>query len=294
MFLLVTSPTPGPQPELEQELRAQLPATLATQVMLWSGEEVQLSRALEPCSRMLRASGRGLLLQTELRCLESLHGDWQARLEGLRRGRLDGLVRRTQWLVAAGVFAAPMPSVDLLVLAVANGLMLKEMAELWDCPWQLAQLREAATELAKAALALGVTEWTSQALLSAMRLEGTTWLVGGALQALSAAYLTRVVAHAMADVLALSSGVPEMDLQAIRQQAPCWWPGPWKLSGSTGWGFSARGRPGGAARRAGDWRQQAEARNTKLLHEALMKSFMKFSLDRKHFKAFSGLMEVFI
>jgi hypothetical protein len=220
VFLLATSPTPGPQSELEQELRAQLPATLATQVMLWSGEEDQLSPALEPCSRMLRASGRGLLLQTELRCLESLHGDWQARLEGLRRGRLDGLVRRTQWLVAAGVFAAPMPSVDLLVLAVANGLMLKEMAELWDCPWQLAQLREAATELAKAALALGVTEWTSQALLSAMRLEGTTWLVGGALQALSAAYLTRVVAHAMADVLALSSGVPEMDLQAIRQQAP--------------------------------------------------------------------------
>ncbi|HHG2224106.1 MULTISPECIES: YcjF family protein [unclassified Synechococcus] len=220
VFLLVSSCVPAPRPELEQELRAQLPGSLADQVILWSGEEEQLSAALEPCSRMLRARGRGLLLQTELRCLETLHAEWQIKLEGLRRERLDGLVRRTQWLVAAGVFAAPMPSVDVLVLAVANGLMLKEMAELWDCPWQLAQLREAATELAKAALALGVTEWTSQALLAAMRLEGTTWLVGGALQALSAAYLTRVVAHAMADVLALSSGVPELDLQTLRQQAP--------------------------------------------------------------------------
>jgi hypothetical protein len=82
------------------------------------------------------------------------------------------------------------------------------------------QLREAAIELAKAALALGVTEWTSQALLAVMRLEGSTWLVGGAMQALSAAYLTRVVAHAMADVLALSNGVPEVDLQAIKRQAP--------------------------------------------------------------------------
>lgn len=220
VFLLVASCIPAPHPELERELRAQLPGPLADQVILWSGEEQELSAALEPCSRMLRARGRGLLLQTELRCLESLHAEWQVKLEGLRRERLDGLVRRTQWLVAAGVFAAPMPSVDLLVLAVANGLMLKEMAELWDCPWHLAELREASTELARAALALGVTEWTSQALLAAMRLEGTTWLVGGALQALSAAYLTRVVAHAMADVLALSSGVPELDLQALRQQAP--------------------------------------------------------------------------
>ncbi|MCT0218336.1 YcjF family protein [Synechococcus sp. CS-1329] len=220
VFLLVVSRGPSRQPDLLRELSAQLPGSLVDQVLLWSGEEEQLSAALEPCSRMLRSRGRSLLLQTELRLLEALHAQWQTKLESLRRAQLDGLVRRTQWLVAAGVFAAPMPSVDLLVLAVANGLMLKEMAQLWDCPWQLAQLREAATELAKAALALGVTEWTSQALLSAMRLEGTTWLVGGALQALSAAYLTRVVAHAMADVLALSSGVPELDVQALRQQAP--------------------------------------------------------------------------
>ncbi|MCX5930714.1 MAG: YcjF family protein [Cyanobacteria bacterium] len=218
--LLVNTHPPVPLQELQRDLRAQLPDSLADQVIVWSGQGEQLTTALEPCSRMLRGRGRNLLLHTELRLLEGLHAEWQTKLEGLRRSRLDGLVRRTQWLVAAGVFAAPIPSVDLLVLAVANGLMLKEMAELWDCPWQLAQLREAATELAKAALALGVTEWTSQALLSAMRLEGTTWLVGGALQALSAAYLTRVVAHAMADVLALSCGVPELDLQALRQQAP--------------------------------------------------------------------------
>lgn len=40
------------------------------------------------------------------------------------------------------------------------------------------------------------------------------------MQALSAAYLTRVVAHAMADMLALSVGVPEPDLAAIQRQAP--------------------------------------------------------------------------
>ncbi|MFM7453389.1 MAG: DUF697 domain-containing protein, partial [Cyanobium sp.] len=81
-------------------------------------------------------------------------------------------------------------------------------------------LQAAASELARSALALGLVEWSSQALLSAARLHGATWLVGGVLQALSAAYLTRVVGHAMADVLALSSGVTAPDLAEIRRQAP--------------------------------------------------------------------------
>ena len=116
--------------------------------------------------------------------------------------------------------AAPLPSLDLLVLAVANGLMLKEMARLWDCPWNLEQLQAAAAELARASLALGVVEWSSQALAALVKWHGATWLVGSALQALSAAYLTRVVATAMADMLALSVGVPEPDLEAIKRQAP--------------------------------------------------------------------------
>jgi hypothetical protein len=122
--------------------------------------------------------------------------------------------------VAAGVVAAPLASLDLLVLAVANGVMLREMARLWDCPWSLVQLREAALELGRAALALGVAEWSSQALAGVLKLHGATWLVGGALQALSAAYLTRVVGHAMADVMALSVGVAAPDLEAIKRQAP--------------------------------------------------------------------------
>ncbi|MDP4737170.1 MAG: YcjF family protein, partial [Cyanobium sp. MAG_216] len=130
------------------------------------------------------------------------------------------LQRRTQWLVAAGVVAAPLPSLDLLVLAVANGLMLREMARLWDCPWTFEQLQAAASELAKAALAQGVVEWSSQLLTGLVKLHGATWLVGGALQALSAAYLTRVVARSMADMLALSAGVSEPDLAEIKRQAP--------------------------------------------------------------------------
>ena len=40
------------------------------------------------------------------------------------------------------------------------------------------------------------------------------------MQAVSAAYLTRVVGHAMADMLALTAGVAAPDLERIKRQAP--------------------------------------------------------------------------
>jgi putative ABC transport system permease protein len=100
------------------------------------------------------------------------------------------------------------PSLDVLVLAAANGLMLKDMARIWECSWSLEQLQAAALHLAKACLTLGVVEWSSQALAGLVKLHGATWLVGGAVQALSAAYLTRVVSHAMADVFARLKRAP--------------------------------------------------------------------------------------
>jgi len=203
------------------ELASQWPSLDGQRCLPWDGDSASLPAALTPLASWLRRSGEQQRQQTAVRVLSQLHERWQADLEQLRRGRWQQLQQRTQWLVAAGVLASPLPSLDLLVLAAANGLMLQEMARLWDCPWDLGTLRAAATELARAALALGLVEWSSQALLTAARLHGATWLVGGALQALSAAYLTRVVGRAMADYLALAAGVPEEELEALLQrQAP--------------------------------------------------------------------------
>ncbi|MEX0589212.1 MAG: YcjF family protein [Cyanobium sp.] len=220
-WLLVETSHQGQALEgLAAELRSQLGAELSQQLMFWSGELPTLASSLAPVTRELSSRAPALRQGRQLRRLQQLHGCWQRDLEKLRRTQFLPLQRRTQWIVAAGVVAAPLPSLDLLVLAVANGLMLQEMARLWDCPWTLEQLQAAATELAKASLALGVVEWSSQALAGLIKWHGATWLVGGAMQALSAAYLTRVVAHAMADMLALAAGVSEPDLVEIKRQAP--------------------------------------------------------------------------
>ncbi len=205
---------------LGDELVNLWPAADPQRILIWNGSHETLPSSLGPLAAWLAREGAALRSSTPVRCLEQIHGRWQAELERLRRSEWLRLQQRTQWLVAAGVMVAPVPSLDLLVLAAANGLMLQQMARLWNCSWSLDQLRAAALELGRASLALGVVEWSTQTLTAALKLHGATWLVGGAVQALSAAYLTRVVGHAMADVLALAAGVSEPDLEAIKRQAP--------------------------------------------------------------------------
>jgi uncharacterized protein (DUF697 family) len=209
-------------PSVGRQLQQQLPESLRESCHPWSPERPeQLSVQLQPLAQAFAALGPERRRATQQRCLEELHASWQVELEGLRRLRWQQLLQRTQWTVAAGVVVTPLPSLDLLVLAAANGLMLQEMARLWECPWSLEQLQAAALHLAKACLSLGVVEWSSQTLAAVVKLHGATWLVGGAMQALSAAYLTRVVGRAMADYMALAAGVPEAELEGLlQQQAP--------------------------------------------------------------------------
>ena len=221
VWLLVDRPLGGEWSAQFQALQLQLPESLRERCWPWSPEQAdQLATDLAPLARQLALGAGQLPERTQQRNLQELHGRWQLELEGLRRRHWQQLLQQTQWTVAAGVVVAPLPSLDLLVLAAANGLMLREMARLWDCPWSFEQLQAAAVQLAKAALSLGVVEWTSQALAGVVKWHGPTWLLGSAVQALSAAYLTRVVGRAMADTLARSVGVAEPDLERIRREAP--------------------------------------------------------------------------
>jgi len=203
-------------------LKKQLPSLLRDQCWPWSPERPeQLGDQLLPLAQTFAALGPDWKRSTQKRCLRELHGYWQGELEAMRRSRWQQMLQRTQWAVAAGVVVSPLPTLDLLVLAAANGLMLQEMARLWNSPWSLEQLQATALHLGKACLSLGVVDWSTQALSSVVKLHGATWLVGGAIQALSAAYLTRVVGRAMADYMALAVGVPEEDLERLlQQQAP--------------------------------------------------------------------------
>ncbi len=221
-WLVVSCNDKGEGGWLDQEkaLQAQLPDRWTGRVIKFSGneDEIEFQKLFMPIRSFLGEPKRNLD-NTKQRLLARLHLTWQSELESLRRERFRGIQQRTQWVVAGAVFASPVPSVDLLAVAVVNGLMIKEMTKIWSCPWKPEVMQLAARQLAGAAVAQGVVEWSGQALLTAAKLDGGSWLAAGTIQALNAAYMTRVVGRSMADWLALNSGVAEPDLEALKLQS---------------------------------------------------------------------------
>ena len=200
-------------------LKIQLPNILSSNVIRFNCNNVDTKKVFSPIIKTLgqREKNRDI---TSKRLLSNLHSNWQLDLEYLRRQKFREIQQQSQWLVAGAVFASPVPSTDLLAVSVVNGLMLKEMGKIWACKWSPETLQIVARQLVGAALTQGVVEWSSQALLGIAKLHGGSWIAAGTMQALSAAYLTRVVGRSMADWLALNNGVSELDLELLKDQVP--------------------------------------------------------------------------
>jgi len=156
---------------------------------------------------------------TKKRLLRELHVAWQSEIEGIRRVQLKGIQRKNQILVATTVFLSPIPSIDVLAMTVLNSLMIKEIKSIWGCNWSPEILDKVSKEILKTAIAQGVIEWSGQTLIGITKLHGPNWIVSGTFQAVSAAYLTRVVSTSLADFMAITRGVEEPDLDFIKKNS---------------------------------------------------------------------------
>ena len=203
----------------KKALEAQLPDRWMNKILQWNGSQTEMATVLSPIKKLLEQPKKNTDI-TKQRLLSRLHSSWQKDLEKLRREKFQIIQTRSQWIVAGIVFASPVPSTDLLGVAVVNGLMIKEMSKIWDCKMKPELIEAVSRQLAIAAIGQGVVEWSGQSLLSLAKLDGSSWVAAGTIQALSAAYLTRVVGRSIADWMALNNGVTQIDLNLIKQQAP--------------------------------------------------------------------------
>ena len=156
---------------------------------------------------------------TKKRLLKGLHTNWQSEIEGIRRMQLKNVQRKNQIFVATSVFFSPIPSIDVLSMTVLNSLMIKEIKCIWGCNWSPEILDKVSKQIIKTAIAQGVIEWSGQTLIGLTKLHGPNWLISGVFQAISAAYLTRVVSSSLADFMAITKGVSEPDLEFIKENA---------------------------------------------------------------------------
>ena len=101
-------------------------------------------------------------------------------------------MERFQWIGAGVVAATPLPVVDLLATAAINAQMVVELGRVYDCEMNLERGKELALSLAKTLVSLGVVRGAIELFSVALQTNIGTFLVGRAVQGVTAAYLTRI------------------------------------------------------------------------------------------------------
>ncbi|MEA5573272.1 GTP-binding protein [Calothrix sp. UHCC 0171] len=165
-------------------------------VELEGGEMVKPESEILPLLRrmaaILRAEGEDLIADNIL--LQSLRLGEEARklIDAQRRRQADKIVDRFQWIGAGVVSMTPLPVVDLLATAAVNAQMVVEIGRVYGCELNMERGRELALSLAKTIGGLGIVKGALQLLSTALQLNIGTFVIGRAIQGVTAAYLTRI------------------------------------------------------------------------------------------------------
>ena len=97
-----------------------------------------------------------------------------------------------KWLGAGVIAATPIPVVDVLATAAVNAQMVIEIGKIYGCELNLERGQELAMSLAKTLASLGIVEGVIKLISTALQLNVATFIIGKAIQGVSAAYLTRI------------------------------------------------------------------------------------------------------
>jgi len=138
-----------------------------------------------------------LVTQTVMRQTHQLRRDIQTALNQVRRRKALPQVEQLQWAAAATAFASPVPSLDLLATIAVNGQLVMDLGRAYHQPLSLDHAQEIAKELAAIVIKLGLVELSTQLLTTTLKSHAATYVVGGGVQAFSAAYLTRLCGESL-------------------------------------------------------------------------------------------------
>ncbi|MGD1875670.1 MAG: YcjF family protein [Mastigocoleus sp.] len=154
--------------------------------------DIDISILLRRMAAILRAEGEDLVADNIL--LQSMRLGEEARkiIDTQRRRQADKIVERFQWIGAGVVSVTPLPVVDLLATAAVNAQMVVEIGRIYGCELNMERGRELALSLAKTLASLGIVKGALQLVTTALQLNISTFVIGKAIQGVTAAYLTRI------------------------------------------------------------------------------------------------------
>jgi uncharacterized protein (DUF697 family) len=113
-------------------------------------------------------------------------------LDSQRRRQAEKIIARFQWIGAGVIAVTPLPVIDLLATAAINAQMVVELGQVYGCDLNLDRGRELAFSLGKTLASLGIVKGVITLVSTALQVSIGGMIVGRAIQAISAAYLTRI------------------------------------------------------------------------------------------------------
>ena len=155
--------------------------------------EPQLTNLTDRLNHLVENEAQQLVMTTTLRQANALFVESQQLLNSYRRQKAMPLVEQMQWIAGGSAFASPLPSLDLLASTAINAQMIVDLGAVYGQKFTLEQAKTAAGTIAELLVKLGLVELSTQALGSLLKTHAATYVAGGALQGVSAAYLTRMV-----------------------------------------------------------------------------------------------------
>lgn len=133
-----------------------------------------------------------LLYQSTWRKAELLKQEAKTLLNQIRRQRALPYIEQYQWVAAGTAFANPVSSLDLLATAAINSQLVLDLSQIYQQKFSWQQAQTIAGTLGKQMVQLGLVEFSTQTMSSLLKTNAVTYVAGGTVQGISAAYLTRL------------------------------------------------------------------------------------------------------
>ncbi|AFZ35808.1 small GTP-binding protein [Stanieria cyanosphaera PCC 7437] len=165
-------------------------------VQLASGEIIEPEPEIIPLIKrlvaVLRAEGEDLIADNILLQSQRLGDQARKIIDRQRKRQAERVIDRYQWIGAGVIAMTPLPVVDLLATAAVNAQMVVEIGRIYGCELNSDRGRDLALSLGKTLVSLGVVKGAVEILAKALQFHVATYIVGKVIQAVSAAYLTRI------------------------------------------------------------------------------------------------------
>ncbi|MEM9923528.1 MAG: DUF697 domain-containing protein [Cyanobacteria bacterium P01_D01_bin.50] len=140
-----------------------------------------------------------LVWATTMRKANLLKAEAKDLLNGVRKLRANPVIEQYQWISAAAAFANPVPALDILATAAINAQMVMDLGGVYQQKFSLEQAKTIAGEMGNLMLKLGLVELSTKTISTVLKSNALTFVAGGVVQGVSAAYLTRIAGLAIVE-----------------------------------------------------------------------------------------------